>query len=217
MSLRRGLVEGGLHYPNGTLQTYCYVLWLLQCSPHIPGIHKPHLCRHACWKMAHNLYGHFRNPYQRWPPSPPQENSMSPPTTLRTWPHHETLQNCLQHLQNGVLGNDHWTRQSGNGWEETQCHSGLGTPYHCEYDQIIPWIHQLLSEIHSELLQYCSTLEPPDKNKPWNWTLLQQQAFEELKHIFSFYSGTTNPWCYPTLLYYNRCFAAHGWSDSPLN
>ena len=51
---------------------------------------------------------------------------------------------------------------------------------------ILHWICQLLPKIHTKFLQYHhSPYLLTQKNKPWVWTRLQQNAFETLKQIFS--------------------------------
>ena len=186
LPLRRGSMESSLYHPDGTLWTHCHVPWLLQRPTHLPGIHEPYFCRHAYWEMAQNLHGWLRNSHQGWPSPSSWENSMNTPTTLRTWSHCETLQNGLQHLKNGIPRDDHQTRKSRNGWEEAWSHPSLETPYHSKSSQVVHQIHQLLSKIHPELLQYCC---PPQSSNKKEWALeldfIATMAFDKLKHIFS--------------------------------
>ena len=55
--LGRRPMKGCLHHSSRTFQTNCNVLWILQCTIYLPGIHEPYLCQHDSREMAKGLYG----------------------------------------------------------------------------------------------------------------------------------------------------------------
>ena len=151
-------MESGIHHPHGTVQAHHHVLWVLQCSPHIPGIHEPHLHRHAEREMAENLHGQSRNPHQEWYCPPPWVHLKSPSITLRTWTINQTLQMCIWYPSHGISEHDHWTRGDQNGWKEGGSHREIETSHLNQGSSVLHWIHKLLQKIHLRLLQHCHLL-----------------------------------------------------------
>ena len=62
----RGPMESCLHHFYGIIWTHHHVLWILQCSPHLPGFYESYLCRHVTGEMVKDLHGWFQNPHQGW-------------------------------------------------------------------------------------------------------------------------------------------------------
>ena len=87
---------------------------------------------------------------------------------------------------NGVFRNDHWPGKGRNGQKEAGGNPELETTHLSESYMILHQVCKLLPEIYSKLLQHHSPLNLlTRKHEPWNWTPLQQSAFDELKCIFS--------------------------------
>ena len=62
----------------------------------------------------------------------------------------------------------------------------METPHHSKGSPVIHWICEFLQKIHPQFLQHHRTPQlAHQKERPWNWTSLQQNAFDELKCIFS--------------------------------
>ena len=50
-------MESHFHYSLWAVQTYSYVLWPMQLSAYLPGVHEPYLHQLPHQRMAHHLYG----------------------------------------------------------------------------------------------------------------------------------------------------------------
>ena len=151
----RGPVESCVHYLHGTIWAHHHVLQILQCSPHIPSIHEPHLHRYAKGEVAENLHGWLRNPHQGWCCPPSWAHLTGASTSSGTQAVNQTLQVHIWHPSHGVPRHDHWTGRNQDGQEEAGSHKRVETPHLSQRNLIIHQIHKLLQEVHPRLFHHC--------------------------------------------------------------
>ena len=206
-------MESRFYHTPGTFRTNSDVLWVLQCTIYIPGLHEPHLHWHDSWKVAKNLHGWHQYPHQRWPYPSPWMDSLCSSMTMRTWTFPQDLQMYLWCPTNGVPRDDNWSRESRDGPKETGHHQILETPHFHQSHTIFHRICQLLPQVHTKLLKHCHTPKSPHlKERALGLDKTTTKHLQHTQTNILLHSSSPNPRCHPFLHHYDRHLPPHCWS-----
>ena len=169
LNQRRRQMESHLPYSGRTIWTYHNVLWSHQFPSHFSNNDEHHLLDWSHTRMAIGLYGWHCHPHKTrktWnkPTTCPPPLPICPPHAKQTWTKWLIPQTRKMWLwtKGDWLPQCHcWKWKATNGPKETQRSRRLAKAEQPNQHPQIPWIHWLLSLLHTRLFKDCMTTPQP--------------------------------------------------------
>ena len=138
-------------------------------------------------------------------------DSLSPFLSQRTWSISQDFKVFLQHPHHEIPWNDYRSKPHSYRSHKTLCHQGFAPSFLCQGGPLLR-VCELLSQIHSQLFQYCHTNSSPHSQGP---PLVLDQFSTEGLRLPAFYllihTCPLHPRCLLPLLTHDRCFLPCSW------